>query len=163
MIATASTTASLAQVEAAAFPNWRLRLYQLSPGRLSSMAPRKTVALAALAAAALLSASALAHAAEASVPGNPTRGKALYLRAGIFCGSCHTLKAARSTGRDGPNLDKSKPSYARIVEAVAKGNTPTRRWPTGMPAYAGRNRAYGQITKGQIQDLAAFIYTATHK
>jgi len=97
------------------------------------------------------------------VPGNPTRGKALYVRAGIFCGSCHTLKAARSTGRDGPNLDKSKPSYARIFEAVAKGSKPTRRWPTGMPAYSGRYRAYGQITKGQIQDVAAFVYTATHK
>jgi mono/diheme cytochrome c family protein len=162
-MATASTTASRAQVEEAAFPNWRLRLYQLSHARLSSMAPRRTVAVAALAAAALLSTSALALAAGRSVPGNATRGKALYLRAGVFCGSCHTLKTARSTGRDGPNLDKSKPSYARIVEAVATGSKPTRRWPTGMPAYSGRNRAYGQMTKAQIQDLAAFIYTATHK
>jgi mono/diheme cytochrome c family protein len=127
------------------------------------MAPRRTFALAALAAAALLSASAVALAAGRSVPGNPTRGKALYLRAGTFCASCHTLKAARSTGRDGPNLDKSKPSYAKIVAAVATGSKPTRRWPTGMPAYSGRNRAYGQMTKGQIQDLAAFIYNATHK
>ena len=82
--------------------------------------------------------------------------------ASLGCSSCHTLKAARSTGRDGPNLDKSKPSYARIVDAITKGSSPTKRWPTGMPAYSGRAGAYGELTKARIQDLAAFIYTATH-
>ena len=79
------------------------------------MSPRTALLLAAVAAAAVLTASAFAVTAGSSVRGNPTRGKALFVRAGVFCASCHTLKAARSTGRDGPNLDKSKPSYARIV------------------------------------------------
>src|SRR5919206_4900528 len=100
------------------------------------MGAKTALSLAALAAAALLSASALAVADRPSVKGNPSVGKALFLRPGIFCGSCHTLKAAKTRGRDGPNLDRAKPSYDRIVAAVAKGSKPTTRWPTGMPAYS---------------------------
>jgi mono/diheme cytochrome c family protein len=121
------------------------------------MSPRTVVSLAALAASALLTASALGVVARPSVRGKPAVGKALYLRAGIFCGSCHTLKAARSTGRDGPNLDKTKPSYARIVDVVTKGRIPSRRWPTGMPGYSR------ELTKAEMQDIAAFVYTATHR
>jgi mono/diheme cytochrome c family protein len=124
------------------------------------MAPRWALPLATLAAAALLTTSALAVAAGPSVQGNPARGKALFHRPGIFCASCHALKAAGSIGRDGPNLDKAKPSYASIVEVVTKGRSPTRRWPTGMPRYAG---AHAVMTKAEIQDVAAFVYGATHK
>jgi mono/diheme cytochrome c family protein len=123
------------------------------------MGPRTALLLAALAAAALLTATALGAAAGASVPGNPTRGKAFFSRPGVFCASCHTLKAAKSRGRDGPNLDKAKPSFARIVERVTKGRDATRRWPTGMPRYGG---AHAVLTKAQIRDVAAFVYTATH-
>jgi mono/diheme cytochrome c family protein len=119
---------------------------------------RTALPLAALAAAAVLTAGAFGEAA-ATVPGNPVRGKALFLQHGLYCGSCHTLKAAKSTGRDGPNLDKAKPSYARIVELVTKGRNPTGRWPTGMPRYGG---AHSRTTTRQIQDIAAFVYTATH-
>jgi mono/diheme cytochrome c family protein len=104
-----------------------------------------------------LTASALAVAA---VPGNSANGKALYVRAGLFCSSCHMLKAAGSVGRDGPNLDQAKPSYATIVDFVTKGRKPTRRWPTGMPAYGGRS---AELTKARIKDIAAFVYNATHK
>ena len=124
------------------------------------MGSRTALLLAILAAAALLTAGAFASASEVSVPGNPVRGKALFLRPGVFCGSCHTLKAARSTGRDGPNLDKAKPGYARILKLVTKGRSPTRRWPTGMPAYAG---PHAVLTKTLIQDVAAFVYAATHR
>ncbi len=86
--------------------------------------------------------------------------EAYFVHTGLFCTSCHTLKATRSTGRDGPNLNKAKPGYARIVERVTQGRNPTRRWPTGMPAYGGR---HAELTKAQIQDIAAFVYSATHK
>ncbi len=119
--------------------------------------PRTALSLVTVAAAALLAANALAVAA---VPGNPVRGKAYFVHTGLFCTSCHTLKATRSTGRDGPNLNKAKPGYARIVERVTQGRNPTRRWPTGMPAYGGR---HAELTKAQIQDIAAFVYSATHK
>jgi mono/diheme cytochrome c family protein len=122
------------------------------------MGPRTTLPLAALAAAALLMVSPLAGAAT---PGNPVRGKTLFGRAAqLFCGSCHTLKTAGSTGRDGPNLDKAKPSFPRIVDFVTNGRNPTRRWPTGMPGYGGRQP---RITKAEIQDIAAFVYNATHR
>jgi mono/diheme cytochrome c family protein len=118
------------------------------------------VSLAAGAAAAALLGAALAVAAAASVPGNPVIGKALFLRSGLFCASCHTLKAAGSTGRDGTNLDRAKPGYATIVEVVTKGRKPSRRWPTGMPGYGGPR---GEVPKAEIKDIAAFVYTATHR
>jgi mono/diheme cytochrome c family protein len=116
-------------------------------------------ALLAVAASALLAVGVLG-AAQASNPGNATRGKALFNRAGLFCGSCHMLKAAGSVGRDGSNLDQTKPSVATVVLAVSKGYRPSHRWPTGMPGYAGKN---GELTKAEVQDIAAFVYTATHR
>src|SRR5580693_4752714 len=122
------------------------------------MSPRTAVRLAVVAAVAALVGGPFAVAA--SVPGNAVIGKALFVRSGLFCASCHTLKAAASTGRDGPNLDHAKPGYATIVEVVTKGRNPSRRWPTGMPGYGG---PHGEIPKADLQDLAAFVYTATHK
>ena len=124
------------------------------------MGSRTALLFAALAAATLMTTTALAVPAGTAVRGNPARGKALFSRPGLFCASCHTLKAAKSTGRDGPNLDKAKPTYARIVERVTNGRRATRRWPTGMPGYAG---AHAFVTKAEIRDLAAFVYTATHR
>jgi mono/diheme cytochrome c family protein len=116
------------------------------------------VLLAALAASM---ASAIAVSSlGAGGPGNPKAGKALFSRPGLFCYSCHTLKAAGSTGRDGPNLDKAKPSYARIIDFVTKGRPASKRWPTGSPGFGGR---HGELTKAEIRDLAAFVYTATHR
>jgi mono/diheme cytochrome c family protein len=105
-------------------------------------------------------ATASAAAFGAGGPGNAARGKALFSRAGLFCASCHTLKAAGSTGRDGPNLDKAHPSYARIVDFVTNGRPPTKRWPTGSPGFGGPRH---ELTKAEIQDLAAFVYAATHR
>ena len=122
------------------------------------MGPRTVLPLAVVVAAALVTMSAFAL-AGAAVPGNPVRGKALFVRPGLFCGSCHTLKAARSTGRDGANLDKAKPGYARIIEFITKGSKQTPRWPAGMPAYGGR---HPELTKAEMQDIAAFVYNATH-
>jgi len=116
--------------------------------------------LVAFAATASLAAAALAVTAGASVPGNPTAGKTLFVRSGLFCSSCHTLKAAGSKGRSGPNLDQTKLAYATIVEIVTKGGKPSKQWPTGMPAYAG---PHAELDKARIEDIAAFIYNATHK
>ena len=120
------------------------------------MGPRMLL-LAALVASI---ASATAVGAGTTGPGNPKVGEALFLRAGIFCSSCHTLKAAGSTGRDGPNLDQAKPSYARIVDFITNGRPPTKRWPTGSPGFGGR---HAELPKKDIQDIAAFVYAATHK
>ena len=124
------------------------------------MDPRTAVQLAALAATASLVVGVPVVAASGSPPGNAATGKALFLRAGLFCGSCHTLKAASSKGRDGRNLDQAKPGYAKIVEFVTKGSKPSKRWPTGMPGYGG---LHGEVPKADIQDIAAFVYAATHR
>jgi len=112
----------------------------------------------AAAAAALVFGSVSPAAGEAA-PGDATRGKSLFLRPGVFCGSCHTLKAARSTGRDGPDLDTAKLGYAKIVESITTGHSPSKRWPTGMPGYGGK---HAMLTTALIRDLAAFVYTSTH-
>jgi mono/diheme cytochrome c family protein len=120
------------------------------------MVPRLPV-LAALFAA--LAVSSVAIGALATVPGNPKTGKTLFLRAGVFCASCHTLKAVASTGRDGPNLDTSKASYDSTVAAITKGHAPSKRWPTGMPRYGGKRPI---LPPADIKDVAAFVYTSTH-
>ena len=85
--------------------------------------------------------------AAPSTKGDPTAGKAVFLSAG--CTSCHTLKDAGSTGTVGPNLDQLKPPEARIVTQVENGGGP-------MPAFKG------QLSPKQIQDVAAYVFTATH-
>jgi len=124
------------------------------------MSLTRSLPLATLALVALLAAIALDVAQGAGGPGKPKQGKQIFLNNRILCGSCHTLKAARSTGRDGPNLDRAKPGYARIVAVVTKGRNPTKRWPTGMPFYTGK---HALLSKAQVRDVAAFVYNATHK
>ena len=43
------------------------------------------------------------------------------------CGTCHTLKAAGTGGRVGPNLDDLKPDKALVLHTIKTG-------PGGMPA-----------------------------
>ena len=85
--------------------------------------------------------------AAPAAKGDPAAGKAVFLSAG--CTSCHTLKDAGSTGTVGPNLDQLKPPEARIVTQVENGGGP-------MPAFKD------QLSPKQIQDVAAYVFTATH-
>ena len=82
-----------------------------------------------------------------TVQGDPVAGKTVFLTAG--CTSCHTLKAAGSTGTVGPNLDQLKPPEAKIVHQVTFGGKI-------MPPFKSK------LTPKQIQDVAAFVYTSTH-
>ena len=82
-----------------------------------------------------------------TVQGDPVAGKKVFLTAG--CTTCHTLKAAGSTGTVGPNLDQLKPPEAKIVHQVTFGGAI-------MPPFKS------QLTAKQIQDVAAFVYTSTH-
>ena len=79
--------------------------------------------------------------------GDATAGKTVFTSAG--CASCHTLKDAGAHGTIGPNLDQLKPPEARIVTQVENGGGP-------MPAFKG------QLSAKQIQDVAAYVFTATH-
>jgi mono/diheme cytochrome c family protein len=80
--------------------------------------------------------------------GGGTDGKALFSSAG--CGSCHTLKAAGSTGTVGPNLDQSTITEPDEVKQITDGGG-------GMPAFKG------QLSAAQIKALAKFVVTSRAK
>lgn len=75
-------------------------------------------------------------------------GKAVFASAG--CGSCHTLKAAGSTGNVGPNLDSLKPSEPTVEKQVTNGGG-------GMPPFKG------QLTAAQIKAVAAYVAASAGK
>jgi mono/diheme cytochrome c family protein len=75
-------------------------------------------------------------------------GRALF---GGYCNQCHTLKAANTVGRVGPNLDELRPNYALVVNAVRNG----RQQGNGtMPA--------GLVQGADVQNVACFVDRATH-
>jgi len=82
-----------------------------------------------------------------STKGDATAGKAVFTSAG--CTTCHTLKDAGATGQVGPNLDQLKPPEDRIRTQVVNGGG-------RMPAFKG------QLSAKQIDDVAAYVFTATH-
>jgi len=100
---------------------------------------------------ALVTLIACPAAAAGKVVGNAAAGKTVFVTSG--CGSCHALKAAKATGAIASNLDVKKPPYALVVRDVTTGVTKNGH---AMPSYKGT------LTARQIQDLAAFVYRATH-
>lgn len=73
---------------------------------------------------------------------NPGDGVKIFSDAG--CGSCHTFKAAGSSGGSGPNLDNVKLSDSEITRQIADGGG-------GMPGFAG------DLTEKQIAALTELI------
>ena len=64
------------------------------------------------------------------------------------CSMCHTLKAAKSIGEIGPNLDQLKPQKNRILYAVTNG--------TGvMPPFEG------MLSVEEIEAVAHFVSIST--
>ena len=128
----------------------------ISSRKLRLFALMALAALVALAVVAFASARSGSAQSTAGVPkftkAQIAAGKKVFLTAG--CKGCHTLKAAKSHGTVGPNLDKLKPGYATIMATVTNGfNGPG----TAMPAFG----VY--LSKAKIKDVAAFVYTSTHK
>jgi mono/diheme cytochrome c family protein len=78
--------------------------------------------------------------------GDVNAGRQIFTSVG--CTGCHTLAAAGSLG--GIDLDSLKPSLAVAIDNITNGNS------QGMPAWAG------QLTKTQIQNVAAFVFCATN-
>jgi cbb3-type cytochrome c oxidase subunit III len=62
----------------------------------------------------------------------------------LKCGSCHTLKAAGTTGTQGPNLDQLKPTFERTKAQVISGGGI-------MPAFKG------VLTDAQIEAVARYV------
>ena len=57
---------------------------------------------------------ATTEAAPGTPAGDPAAGETVFASAG--CGGCHTLEAAGSSGKVGPNLDDAKPDGALVIE-----------------------------------------------
>jgi mono/diheme cytochrome c family protein len=66
------------------------------------------------------------------------------------CASCHTLKAAASTGTIGPNLDQLKPSFQVAQNQVVHGGG-------AMPAFKG------VLTDAQIRAVARYVSDSAGK
>ena len=76
-----------------------------------------------------------------------TDGKTIFTSE---CASCHTLKAAGTTGTIGPNLDQLKPSQAVVQHQVEVGGGV-------MPAFKGT------LSAAQIAAVAKFVSSSAGK
>ena len=83
-----------------------------------------------------------------TTPAAKPDGKAVFAKAG--CGSCHTLKAAGSSGNVGPNLDQLKPPKATVAHQVEVGGG-------AMPAFKG------QLSPAEIAAVAEFVSSSAGK
>jgi cbb3-type cytochrome c oxidase subunit III len=70
-----------------------------------------------------------------------TNGKAIFT---ARCGSCHTLAAAGTSGKVGPNLDQLKPPEATVKTQVINGGGV-------MPAFKGT------LSDAQINAVAKYV------
>ena len=64
------------------------------------------------------------------------------------CGSCHTLKAAGTSGEVGPNLDELEPDLATVEHQVVNGGG-------GMPAFGNE----GVLNAKEIKAVATYVST----
>jgi mono/diheme cytochrome c family protein len=69
-------------------------------------------------------------------------GKAAWDKAS--CGGCHTLAAAKGTGKVGPDLDQLKPDEATVAHQVENGGG-------AMPAFKGI------LSPAEISAVAAYV------
>ena len=76
------------------------------------------------------------------------KGRALF---GQYCNQCHTLSAAKAVGKVGPDLDKLRPTYVVVANAVAQG---INRGNGTMPA----NLVSGE----DVASVACFVERSTH-
>lgn len=74
----------------------------------------------------------------------PVRGRTVFASAG--CGQCHTLAAAKATGKVGPSLDRLAPTRAEVIAQVRAGGG-------GMPSFAET------LSEAEIRAVAAFVAT----
>jgi mono/diheme cytochrome c family protein len=75
-------------------------------------------------------------------------GRAVFLQ---NCSGCHTLADAGTTGKVGPNLDQSKPSFERALMMVRDG---------GGGGLGVMPKFQGTLTDDQIEAVARYVVDA---
>jgi cytochrome c553 len=88
------------------------------------------------------------------VSGNPSSGA-------LGCGSCHTMKAAGTTGTIGPNLDKeltADPASATLESTV----DPNKEIATGFKANIMPTNYATALTKQQLDAVVNYVYANTN-
>jgi cbb3-type cytochrome c oxidase subunit III len=90
---------------------------------------------------------ALVAGTGAAAAKNSTNGKDIFT---ANCGSCHTLKAAGTSGHVGPNLDQLKPPFEIVQHQVINGGS-------AMPAFKGT------LTPAQITAVAKYVSSVAGK
>jgi mono/diheme cytochrome c family protein len=123
------------------------------PDGRPAVAPSKEAVIKIRTAALFLTAAIVASSAVAATPkvvGNAKNGKKWFTAQ--QCGACHLMAAAGALNGSGigSDLDQSRKTYAQLITQITKGGH-------GMTGYAH------VLTSSQIQDLAAFIYTVSHR
>lgn len=116
--------------------------------------------LRAALAGALLAACGLAAAADPAGPGDPGRGRDLFIGATAFrnggapCGACHAIGGERAAfgAALGPELSTS---FAGMSPTDLDGLLADMPFPTMVPVYAGR-----ALEPAERADLAAFLLGA---
>lgn len=108
---------------------------------------RSTRLLATLGAAGLLAFAGCGGGESEDIPNRPAEPASGDAQ-GVFvstCGGCHTLEAAGTSGKIGPDLDDEKPSAEEVVEAIKEG-------PSSMPE--------NLLTGDQANEVAEYVATA---
>jgi len=81
--------------------------------------------------------------ADVKLTASEQRGRELF---GRTCNQCHTLAAAKTVGRVGPNLDTLKPPKSLVLDAMANGRA------------RGIGRMPAQLLQGHdASDVAAYV------
>ena len=105
------------------------------------------VACLAVAAAVLAAWGGATSLASTTAPAVKPSPATLALGKAVFkanCALCHTLAAAGARGSVGPDLDKLKPSQARVIRQVTNGGAI-------MPAFKGR------LSAAKIKAVGAYV------
>lgn len=77
---------------------------------------------------------------------------------GQKCGFCHTLAAANTVGKVGPNLDVLKPPYTLVLSTIQNGCLQNPPSPSAPTACLGEGNMPSGVVQGrQAQDVASFV------
>lgn len=83
------------------------------------------------------------------------RGRVLF---GQHCGVCHTLHAANTVGKVGPNLDMLRPPESLVLHTITYGCVQNPTSSNDPQACLGQGTMPANVVQGKdAQDVAAFV------